>query len=210
MCYKRTELTIIGMSIRADILSNSWKGFTKFTSLKKKPPKGYTRPEERTNIQTTTRRDHVRPEIWTKIGKAAQNRENQDWAREEPKLENARKMMENLKNARRKLERPMAPKMPCKRQKSITKVVTKQNSAPEENSKTMYNCMESRESTRQRAESQTEKHEDHIAGEGCPSMSHYIQVHKFIPMPQAMKIPDAKAAVDKEWKKTSRRSQHGI
>ena len=24
---------------------------------------------------------------------------------------------------------------------------------------------------------------------------------KFIPMPQAMKIPDAKAAVDKEWKK---------
>ena len=26
-------------------------------------------------------------------------------------------------------------------------------------------------------------------------------MHKFIPMPQAMKIPDAKAAVDKEWKK---------
>ena len=25
--------------------------------------------------------------------------------------------------------------------------------------------------------------------------------HKFTPMPQAMKIPDAKAAVDKEWKK---------
>ena len=26
-------------------------------------------------------------------------------------------------------------------------------------------------------------------------------MHKFIPMPQDMKIPDAKAAVDKEWKK---------
>ena len=26
-------------------------------------------------------------------------------------------------------------------------------------------------------------------------------VHKFIPMPQEMKIPDAKAAVHKEWKK---------
>ena len=26
-------------------------------------------------------------------------------------------------------------------------------------------------------------------------------VHKFIPMPQAMKIPAAKAAVDKEWEK---------
>ena len=26
-------------------------------------------------------------------------------------------------------------------------------------------------------------------------------VHKFIPMPQAMKTPAAKAAVDKEWEK---------
>ena len=32
-------------------------------------------------------------------------------------------------------------------------------------------------------------------------MSHYNLAHKFIPMPQAMKIPDAKAAVDKECKK---------
>ena len=32
-------------------------------------------------------------------------------------------------------------------------------------------------------------------------MTHYNLVHKFIPMPQATKIPDAKAAVDKEWKK---------
>ena len=33
------------------------------------------------------------------------------------------------------------------------------------------------------------------------SMTHYNLVHKFILMPQAMKIPDAKAAVDKEWEK---------
>ena len=32
-------------------------------------------------------------------------------------------------------------------------------------------------------------------------MTHYNLVHKFIPMPQAMKIPNAEAAVDKEWKK---------
>ena len=44
-------------------------------------------------------------------------------------------------------------------------------------------------------------HEDHIAGKGYHSMAHYNLVHKFIPMPQAMKIPDAKAAVGKEWKK---------
>ena len=33
------------------------------------------------------------------------------------------------------------------------------------------------------------------------SLQHYNLVHKFIPMSQAMKIPAAKAAVDKEWEK---------
>ena len=40
-------------------------------------------------------------------------------------------------------------------------------------------------------------HEDHIAGKGENSLQHYNLVHKFIPM----KIPAAKAAVDKEWEK---------
>ena len=39
--------------------------------------------------------------------------------------------------------------------------------------------------------------QDHIAGKGENSLQHYNLVHKFIPMPQAMKIPAAKAAVDK-------------
>ena len=33
------------------------------------------------------------------------------------------------------------------------------------------------------------------------SLQHYILVHKFIFMPQALKIPVAKAAVNKEWAK---------
>ena len=44
-------------------------------------------------------------------------------------------------------------------------------------------------------------HEDHIAGKGNNSLQHYNLVHKVIPMPQAIKIPAAKAAVDKEWEK---------
>ena len=44
-------------------------------------------------------------------------------------------------------------------------------------------------------------HEDHIAGKGDSSLQHYNLVHKFCFMPQAMKIPAAKAAVDKEWEK---------
>ena len=31
------------------------------------------------------------PEVWTKIGKAAQNREKQEWKNEKPKLDNARR-----------------------------------------------------------------------------------------------------------------------
>ena len=87
------RIDIIGMSIRADILSDSWKGFTKFTLLKETPPKGYLWSVRRlTKIQTTTRPDHVWPEVWTNICKAAQNREKQEWAKEQPKLDNARRL----------------------------------------------------------------------------------------------------------------------
>ena len=41
-------------------------------------------------------------------------------------------------------------------------------------------------------------HEDHIAGKGDNSLQHYNLFYKFIPMPQAIKIPAAKAAVDQE------------
>ena len=43
--------------------------------------------------------------------------------------------------------------------------------------------------------------EDHIARKGENSLQHYNLVHKFIPMRQAMKIPAAKGAVDKECEK---------
>ena len=50
-------------------------------------------------------------------------------------------------------------------------------------------------------ESLPKYHEDHVAGRGDNSLQHYNLVHKFSPMPQAMKIPAAKAAVDEEWEK---------
>ena len=69
--------------------------------------------------------------------------------------------------------------------------------------KTKLACiLEANESTRMRmGNSEPHHHEDHIAGKGENSLQHYNLVHKFIPMPQAMKIPAAKAAVDKEWEK---------
>ena len=74
----------------------------------------------------------------------------------------------------------------------------------------MYGCIvESHESTRRRTKSLLSKtHEDRIAWKGFTSMTHYNLVHKFITMPQSMKVPNAKAAVEKELPKSSRQFQH--
>ena len=90
----------------------------------------------------------------------------------------------------------MAPAMPCKIMKNC-------GSGASDKIKTKLACvLEADECTRLRiGNSLPNHHEDHIAGKGDNSLQHYNLVHKFIPMPQAVKIPAAKAAVDKEWEK---------
>ena len=142
--------------------------------------------------------------------KNAKLREKHKWAIAKPKLDNARRLRgiyfidpedmefkEIIKNARRKLQTPVAPAMPCK--------TCKKNKHGETRSKTddfksKFACiLEACESTRMRMEESLPKyHEDHITGKGDNSLQHYNLVHKFIPMPQAMKIPAAKASDDKE------------
>ena len=91
----------------------------------------------------------------------------------------------------------MAPSMPCKTCKKSKHGETRSKT---NDFKSNFACiLEASESTRMRMEESLPKyHEDHIAGKGYNSLLHYNLVHKFIPMPQAMKIPAAKAAVDKE------------
>ena len=103
--------------------------------------------------------------------------------------------MDIMKNARRKLAVPMPAAMPCK----IQRQKYRKTCRVEKDSKTKYACVvEADESVRKLMEGSLHKdHEDHIAGKGMNSLSHYHLVHIFIPMSQAMKIPDAKAAVDK-------------
>ena len=69
--------------------------------------------------------------------------------------------------------------------------------------KTKHSCIvEAHESTRQRLESSVPKIMMITSqAKDTNSMTHYNLIHKFIPMPQAMKVPDARAPVDKEWKK---------
>ena len=107
---------------------------------------------------------------------------------------------EIIQNARRKLETPMAPAMLFKTSKKCKHGETRGKT---NEFKSKFACiLEASESKRMRMEeSLPNYHEDHIAGRGDNSLQHYNLVHKFIPMPQARKIPAAKAAVDKEWEK---------
>ena len=104
-----------------------------------------------------------------------------------------------MKNARGKLEVPMPAAIPCQMQREKDRETCR----VEKICKTKYACfVEADESTRKRMEGFLHKcREDHVAGKGMNSMSHYNLVRKFIPMPQAMKIPAAEEAVDKEWEK---------
>ena len=93
----------------------------------------------------------------------------------------------------------MAPAIPCK----IIKSNKNCGSGTSNQVKKKLACiLEACEFTRLRTgESLPNLHEDHIAGKGNNSLQHKSLVHKFIPMPQAMKIPTAKVAVDKECEK---------
>ena len=97
-------------------------------------------------------------------------------------------------------ETPVAPVMPCKTCKKSKKGETRSKT---NDFKSKFACiLEASESKRMRiGESLPNYHEDHIAGRGDNSLQHYNLVHKLIPVPHAMKIPAAKAAVDKEWEK---------
>ena len=144
------------------------------------------------------------------MGKHAKLKEKQKWSNEKLHLENARKLRgiyfidpvdkefkETIKNARKKLETPVVPATPCK----IIENNKNCGSGTSNKIKTKFACiLEASEATRLRmGESLPTHHEDHIARKGENSLQHYNLVHKFILMPQAMKIPAAQAAVDKEW-----------
>ena len=114
-----TNLDVMQECCIDDYWNIDGSSFTQFTQLSEKPPNGYMWSGERlTKRQATSRPDHLWP---------AKLREKYKWAIEKPKLDNARKLRgiyfidpeemelkEIIENARRKLETPVAPSMPCK------------------------------------------------------------------------------------------------
>ena len=117
------------------------------------------------------------------------------------KLDNASKLTEKLhrsrrrriwrisqNEARKKLETPLEPPLPCKmatrkRVRSYGKLCSRIY----KEAFGIYSSEKSRRSHRRERE--------------FNSLTHYNVVHKFVPVLQAMKILDAKAAVNKEWEK---------
>ena len=191
-------------------LSDLWTGFTQFTLLGDKAPDGYTWSGERlTRKQLTSRPDHLWPELWKSMGKNGKLKEKQKWSEEKIHHDNARKLrgihfidpedkefQETIKNERKKLETSVAFAMLCQIMKNCG------SSGSDKNKIKLACILEVDESTRMRMwNSEPSNHEDHIAGKGANSLQHYNLVHKFILLLQAMKIPAAKAAVDKEWEK---------
>ena len=148
-------------------------------------------------------------------GSRSELKKKQEWAKGKPKLDNARRLRgihfidpddeeykEILKNARRELERPMGPAMPCKTLASRKWLRSREwdpRRVPKRCMVEKWNLMNPQGNEWKPLHMQNTK--THNAGKGFTSMTYSNLVHKFIPMLQAMKIPDAKAAVDKEWKK---------
>ena len=199
-------------------LSDSWTGLTQFSLLEEKPPDVYVWSGRRlTRRQLTSKPDRFWPELWIKLGRNAKLKEKHKWSNEKSKLENARRLRgiyfidpedkefkETIENARKKLETPMAPSMPCKTSKKCKHGVAR-GKTNEFKSKLI---LEASELTRLRMdESLPNHHEDHIAGKGEQFTATLQFGTRIYSMLQAMKIPAAEAAVDKDvrnWKRFRR------
>ena len=163
--------------------------------------------ERLTRKQTTSRPDNVWPDMWKHMSDATKSKAKQKRAIEKPKLDNARQVRgiffiepedeefkHTMKNAPRKLEIPMPAAMLCKTP-TTCRGETCRNMGRHN---TKYACtVDTDDSMRIRLECVPHRyHEDHISARGIDSLSHYNLVRKFIPMPQASKLPDAKVALE--------------
>ena len=173
-------------------LSNSWAGFIQFTIL------GKCRSERRlAQIQATSRPDFLWHQIWSSTSTAAQKKGKQQWTVEKTKLENARKLSDiyfivpddkefnGYINTKGKVAIPMKAAILCKLKTTKSSHQHREiDSGSIKVQKSKHACI-------------VEAHESYC-GEGFNSLSHYKLVRKFVPLSQAMKISDGKAAVEKK------------
>ena len=164
-------------------LSDSWTGFTKFTLLKETSKRIYV-------VWWETDKNSNNHSTRSYLARSRRKKNRNEQSRSQ-KLVNASNLSgiysidpnddeynHIIKNARKKLETPMADPMPCRRAQSssVTGAVNlKRAKASEKFQKMKFDCIvEVHESKRPRMESVKKRnHEDHIVGKGDNSISHY-------------------------------------
>ena len=210
---RRNVLTITGMSIRTEVCQFLGKVWKNFHCWKRNLQKDMWSGERLTKVQTTPRPDHVWPEEWSKIGKAAQNREKQEW-KCKPNLDNTRRLRRiyflepggwwgiqgDYQECKEKLEVPMGPTMPCKKEIHWLTPASENCCEPQMHLKRFRKMVESHESTRPRAELSQITQITWLTKD-MPRWRIKIWYTSLFQYHKQKQIPDVKAAVDKEWKK---------
>ena len=146
------------------------------------------------------------------MGRNAKLEERQKWCNVKPKLDNARRLpgiyfivpedkefKETIKNARKNLETPVAPAMPCKTSKKSNHGETRGKT---NEFKSKLACiLEASEPTRLRmGESLPNYHEDQLAGKGDNSLQRNNLVHNFS-YASSHEDSRSKSSSDKKWEK---------
>ena len=154
-----------------------------------------------TRKQLTSRPDHLWPELWKSMGKHAKLKEKQKWSHEKSSIlithenwEGSTSLTPRIRNSK-KPSRTLVRSW--KHQWLLLCLVNHEKlwewcipTKFKQNLRVFWKLMNLQECV---WEIRYRKY--HIAGKGENSFQHYNFVHKFFPMPQAVKILEAKAAV---------------
>ena len=97
-----------------------------------------------------------------------------------------------LKELEEKLKQPKAPAMPCVSVFACSAVASGRPKTEDKKEK---------KSDQQKIEDIDRIHREHFAPRGDVSSEWFACVHTPLPIPKALQIPDAKAALEKEWTK---------
>ena len=188
-------------------MSEPWIGVTRFELLNGNPPEAFVRVQRQTHEETgnnKTTSGQKNGQMCQKVHSAKPTNKCAEDLDDDPDDE------EMVNTTRRKLGIKRASAMPC----TVTTPASPKGSSWGRPRASVWSKMDTKrlnsscskkdhediiiESQRTRPTKSTENtHKDHIADRGHVSISLFNMVHEPIPTPKAMKIPEAKAALDK-------------
>ena len=216
-------------------LSDSWTGKTVFFLLHPPEP-GFVRVRGRkTKVRTTERPGNILPEIWTSMTPKGHATAKEFWKTYGPHLENARKergiyffpgndedFPKVIQEIKEKLKVPKPPAMPLLSKRAMAKLsslksgslsgaATKLGHSPSTSPLEHTLCASVSSSKRNRKKH--DSHQEHVAPRGAqpPVASEWFAcVHTPVPIPKALRIPEAREALEAEWTKLERKKAWDI